>query len=350
MAMQIFKSPEAACLSQALLRLYAHGPGPAFAANVVAMLRPLFPDSIVTVDEMFYDSAGFASHASDGFVPEEASFFPAIVEYAFQNPTVAYLMERGQEPIIQFTDFLSLRQFRRREVYQQGYRHLDFRDQITINLPGERSAVVVGLTGSRPYTTDDRALLAFLRPHILQAKANTGWISAADRPHAGPGPHILELTLARDGTITDWPPAARQILDYFYGATRQPWSPPPDLLSWIKDRRRDLAEGRVIARRARPLLLQRGPRLLRISLTRTIDGEKEVLAFSGFMDGIVQGPRDLTAREKEVLHWIGQGKTNAEIALILGISPHTVKKHVEHLLAKLGVENRVALATRGLRA
>jgi DNA-binding CsgD family transcriptional regulator len=50
----------------------------------------------------------------------------------------------------------------------------------------------------------------------------------------------------------------------------------------------------------------------------------------------------LTRREGEILAWIADGKRNAEIALILGISARTVEKHVEHLFAKLGVETRTA--------
>lgn len=50
----------------------------------------------------------------------------------------------------------------------------------------------------------------------------------------------------------------------------------------------------------------------------------------------------LTAREAEVLSWIAKGKTNRDIAEILGISRHTVSKHLEHLFEKLGVETRAA--------
>lgn len=63
------------------------------------------------------------------------------------------------------------------------------------------------------------------------------------------------------------------------------------------------------------------------------------------------GPADLmqlglTPRQSEVLYWIAQGKTNAETAIILGTSPRTVDKHVEQLLERLGVENRLAAAAR----
>ena len=52
----------------------------------------------------------------------------------------------------------------------------------------------------------------------------------------------------------------------------------------------------------------------------------------------------LTARETEVLIWIARGKTNDEIAVIVGAAPGTIRKHVEHILAKLSVENRTAAA------
>ena len=52
----------------------------------------------------------------------------------------------------------------------------------------------------------------------------------------------------------------------------------------------------------------------------------------------------LTHREAEVLHWIAGGKTNDEIAIILGVSFFTVKTHVKHIFARLGVETRTAAA------
>jgi len=50
----------------------------------------------------------------------------------------------------------------------------------------------------------------------------------------------------------------------------------------------------------------------------------------------------ITAREAEVLLWMARGKTNRDIGDILGISPRTVNKHLEHLFVKLHVETRSA--------
>lgn len=52
----------------------------------------------------------------------------------------------------------------------------------------------------------------------------------------------------------------------------------------------------------------------------------------------------LTPRETEVLSWLAKGKTNRDIADILGMSHRTVNKHLEHIFEKLGVETRTAAA------
>ena len=54
----------------------------------------------------------------------------------------------------------------------------------------------------------------------------------------------------------------------------------------------------------------------------------------------------LTPREAEVLFWIAHGKTSPEIAIILDAALNTVKKHVQNILLKLGVETRLAAALR----
>lgn len=58
----------------------------------------------------------------------------------------------------------------------------------------------------------------------------------------------------------------------------------------------------------------------------------------------------VSQREGEVLSWLSKGKSNRDIAQILGLSPRTVTKHLENILEKLGVENRTAAAITALRS
>jgi DNA-binding NarL/FixJ family response regulator len=57
---------------------------------------------------------------------------------------------------------------------------------------------------------------------------------------------------------------------------------------------------------------------------------------------------NLTPRAAEVLLWLAQGKTNVEIATILGNTESTVKKHVAEVFEKLGVETRGGATLRAL--
>ena len=71
-----------------------------------------------------------------------------------------------------------------------------------------------------------------------------------------------------------------------------------------------------------------------------------LLSWSPLENAAAQRLRDvaLTPRETEVLSWLAKGKTNRDIADILGMSHRTVNKHLEHVFEKLGVETRSAAA------
>jgi DNA-binding NarL/FixJ family response regulator len=58
----------------------------------------------------------------------------------------------------------------------------------------------------------------------------------------------------------------------------------------------------------------------------------------------------LTPREAEVLLWISQGKSNADIGIILNTAESTVKKHAQSIFEKLGLESRSAATLRALEA
>ncbi len=56
----------------------------------------------------------------------------------------------------------------------------------------------------------------------------------------------------------------------------------------------------------------------------------------------------ISSREAEILLWMAQGKSNADIGTLCGISVGTVKKHANHIFEKLGVEGRTSATLRAL--
>ena len=61
-------------------------------------------------------------------------------------------------------------------------------------------------------------------------------------------------------------------------------------------------------------------------------------------------PLGLTERQAAVLFWLSQGKSNLDICTLLDLRLTTVKKHVERILLKLGVENRTNAAAVAIEA
>jgi DNA-binding CsgD family transcriptional regulator len=57
----------------------------------------------------------------------------------------------------------------------------------------------------------------------------------------------------------------------------------------------------------------------------------------------------LTSREAEILLWLSRGKSNRDIAEILGLSPRTINKHLEQMFEKPGGENRAAAPVLAVR-
>jgi CheY-like chemotaxis protein/DNA-binding CsgD family transcriptional regulator len=151
---------------------------------------------------------------------------------------------------------------------------------------------------------------------------------------------------AADGRLIWQTPLARDLLMRYYG-TSAPQTPEP-VLHWL---RRHLAQAEQQIEPPR-LAVEFGPRRLTFRLhqqTGDGDGGGDWLIVMREIsdDAVVEAMSlsfKLTAREAEVLYWVVKGKTNRDIGDILGSSPATVKKHLERVYAKLGVETRTAAA------
>ncbi len=158
-----------------------------------------------------------------------------------------------------------------------------------------------------------------------------------------------------DGRMLWQTPLARDLLAAWYPdeLARRPLHAPESVVAWL---RRHLADA---VRHVEPprLSLADGARRLTFRLHRQTgddedDGGEWLIVMREESDAaviaVIGESFGLTAREAEVLYWVAKGKINRDIADIVGASPATVKKHLERVFAKLGVETRTAAAAMAL--
>ncbi|MEJ7929306.1 response regulator [Ramlibacter sp. AN1015] len=160
---------------------------------------------------------------------------------------------------------------------------------------------------------------------------------------------------ASDGRLMWQTPLARTLLHAYYAEDlgRRPAHAPGEVVQWLQ---RHLADA---ARSIEPprLTAERGARRLTFRLHRQTGddeagGEWLVVMREESDAAAIEAMRlsfGLTAREAEILYWVVKGKINRDIADIVGASPATVKKHLERVFAKLGVETRTAAAAMAMR-
>ena len=189
-----------------------------------------------------------------------------------------------------------------------------------------------------------REVLARIAAHLQQARSQRQARNALDAFG-----HATLVVRERDGRRIWQTALARRMLAEHFGAADETRTP-PEVIAWVAReslRRRAGAEpaGLTVARGARRITFA-----LHAMPDEEDDGGGEWLVVMRETDdaAIVEAMTlalDLTAREAEVLYWVVQGKTNRDIGEILGTSPRTVTKHLEHVFEKLGVETRTAAAS-----
>lgn len=155
-----------------------------------------------------------------------------------------------------------------------------------------------------------------------------------------------------DGRLMWQTALARELLQRYCGTLPQAGSAhlvPPVVLDWLRLHLAD-AERQI---EPPPLALEQGARRLTFRLhqqTGDSEGGGDWLIVMREESGAaviaaMSLSLRLTAREAEVLYWLVKGKTNRDIGEILGASPATVKKHLERVYVKMGVETRTAAAS-----
>jgi DNA-binding CsgD family transcriptional regulator len=264
---------------------------------------------------------------TDGDDVEERVFWEVVVE---EHP-VCVEHQRGRFQALKLSDFLTQAQLRRSRLYDLWFRPLQAEHELNVPIPSplwHTKTFLFDRANGKDFTERDRLILDLLQPHleaILQAARTRRQLKAALaelEQVSDTDPRGIVL-LTPTGDIEFASPPVPRLLREFFGA-ESGRRLPDELARWL-----DADSPRLVRRRGdRELIVERSDGTLVLR-------ERRIEA-------------DLTPREREVIAWVARGKTNPEIAELLWLAPSTVRKHLENVYAKLGVNTRTAAVTRFL--
>ena len=275
-----------------------------------------------------------------------------------EHPVITHRRRTGDSQALKISDFASRTQLHKLELYQQHYRSYGVESHMGLALSTMRTSPIrlIGLgRGPLDFSESERLLLNLLRPHLVQASENARAVARFSGDcrlvGASPEPAGGVIVLAQDGRVRIATQQAREwITEYFRRAPLAASRLPEDLQRWVVHQQAVLARTDQVPPPLEPLLVEGGAGRLIIRLLS--DADQRILLLTE-QPTEARGPSfeafGLTQREAEVLTWVAEGKTNAEVGMILGARPRTVAKHVERIFEKLGVETRTAAARRALK-
>jgi DNA-binding CsgD family transcriptional regulator len=239
----------------------------------------------------------------------------------------------GDFRALKLSDFMTLKELRKSRIYSIWFRPLGIEREMTVAIPSppwHTKTFLFDRGPGRDFTERDRRVLDVLQPHLARlwraARARRQLRAALESLESG-SEHDARgvLLLAPGGQIELASPCASRLLrDYFDEVERL--DAPAVLVDWFESG-------------APTLVRRRGEHRL------TISRSGSTLLLEETYDEL-----GLTFRERDVLAWVARGKTNAEVAETLWVTPSTVRKHLENIYAKLGVHTRTAAVTRFLGA
>lgn len=204
----------------------------------------------------------------------------------------------------------------------------------------------------RNFTERDRLLLNLLRPHLLQAYCNAQRYQQVQQ-------HLVQLQqslthvglviLDASGQIEFITPQASQYFQVYFSPILERSQLPALLWAWI---RHQVASTQTVDQPASclPLRIEQNDKQLVVQLVvESLQGryllllEEHRLAILPLLELL-----GLSARETEVLFWVIRGDANQAIAKHLGVHLSTVRKHLESIYHKLGVQSRTEAIAQAL--
>jgi DNA-binding CsgD family transcriptional regulator len=242
-----------------------------------------------------------------------------------ESPISGHFRQRSSSAV-KLSDFLTRRELRRTQLYDLVLKPGGLEHCIGVRLPiAPPETARFGLDRSgRDFSARDCAVLDTLNPHLVQLhRVSEARRRLREALALHESTQAAVVLLEADDRVAFASTAACHLLDRYFGETGTRL--PDSLASWLRERRRTAT--------GEPFRIDADDRSLVVEL---VDGAL-------LLEEECSTPR-LTAREREILDLVAEGRTNAEIAERLWVSPGTVRKHLDNVYAKLGVHTRTAAA------
>ena len=358
-------------LNGAIGEIYSPRDMESFYRSAFSAILNLIPSELCSCANAIIHPARFLKLTTSSQQHDDVSskLLPAFNAHLHEHPLVPHCFS-GE--VIKTTDYVSTKQFKATAIHNEYYRHLEVEAQICFSIPVSRDKVELFALSRKniDFSERDKLLLTLLRPHLINALRNVTEFERVTlerdllqkRAEATRQGAIL---FQSDGAVVCISPFAEEMLERYFGAVVVEGDALPErLLQWFETEIDPFARPFENGESLKDIPLKtraaggHSKRVERQLLTVEKEGNcLEIQFFNDFTSAdymLFLVERDpfllvqnlaaycLSHRETEVLMLLSKGKTNVEIAVILGMRKRTAEKHMEHIFAKLGVETRSA--------
>jgi DNA-binding CsgD family transcriptional regulator len=363
--METLTSQDTQQLLHAIQDLYALHDLSSFGVKALEIVNQLVPSEVPE-----FHVTNVRSHAvSRTFLPGYPGFTPEMEQVAsghWREHPIVQNMPLTLTGAYKISDFMPTRQFHQLEgLYQQFLGLIGCEDQMVMFLPmidaqswNEYLQADLSMAGfalnrsQRNFTERDRFLLNLLRPHLFQAYCNAQRYQQMQEQitQLDQSLNCLNLIILDHlGQIQSIAPLATQWLQTYFAKSTHPGDLPEHLWAWVRYQVSSFTSN-PLSRTGLPLRMTQSDKQLVIRFVIDPLSDRYLLLLEEQSLSLLDSLEllGLSQRETEVLQWVIRGKDNQAIAKHLEIHLSTVRKHLESIYRKLGVQSRTEAIAQAL--
>jgi hypothetical protein len=297
-----------------------------FASRVMAALDGLIPSDLASFNDVDPRTWRFRAVVR----PAGADEFPGnraiFARHLSEHPFVVHRRRVARGAAVRLSDLVTRAEFHRLPLYHEYYRRIGTEYQLAVAMRASASRLEgIAFSRRRPdFSERERRLLDALAPHLRQGYRNALAATRAreraavmERGLDGDDQGLVLATLA--GRVRFATARARCWLAEYFGSRGRSDGLPESLARWIRHHQRALRDPATLPPVRAPLVVERAGRRLEVVLLA--DGAGPVLLLRERRTTVDPAGLErlgLTGREAQVLAWVAEGKTNADIGAILG--------------------------------